>query len=258
MSARKTVPAHPAGDAHPGDARPAYASHHPGDARVRLRGEALELLPERVLWWPAQRALLIADAHFGKAASFRAHGVPVPRGTTSEGLARLSSAIGRKNAQVAVFLGDFLHSEKGRADATLARLHEWRSRHGALDMLLVRGNHDDRAGDPPASLGLRVVDEPHRMGPFALCHVPEGFRDRDNDGELTLTAQEPAPYVLCGHLHPAWRVSGKRDSVRLPCFWFTRRYAVLPAFGAFTGGHVIGRRAADRVFVVADDRVIKA
>lgn len=231
-----------------------------GDARIRLRGETLELLPERVLWWPAQGALFIADAHFGKAASFRAHGVPVPRGTTTESLERLSSAICRKNAQVTVFLGDFLHSAKGRADATLERLHAWRSRHAALDMLLVRGNHDDRAGDPPASLGMRVVDEPHRMGPFALCHVPEGLHpdcDGEGDGELRLTAQEPAPYVLCGHLHPAWRVSGRRESLRLPCFWFTRRHAVLPAFGAFTGGHVIERRATDRVFVVAEDRVIK-
>lgn len=251
--------------------RPAVGGPGPGgadagDARIRLRGETLELLPERVLWWPAQGTLLVADAHFGKAASFRAHGVPVPRGTTTESLERLSSAVCRKNAQVAVFLGDFLHSAKGRADATLERLHAWRRRHAGLEMLLVRGNHDDRAGDPPPSLGLRVVDEPYRMGPFALCHLPDGLQqdvgregnaDGDGDGELRLTAQEPAPYVLCGHLHPAWRVSGRRESLRLPCFWFSRRHAVLPAFGAFTGGHVIERRAADRVFVVAEDRVIK-
>ena len=40
------------------------------------------------------------------------------------------------------------------------RWRAWRAAHRSLDLVLVRGNHDDRAGDPPATLGIRVVDEP--------------------------------------------------------------------------------------------------
>jgi hypothetical protein len=40
-----------------------------------------------------RRTLLVADAHFGKAVSFRKLGVPVPRGTTGGTLAKLDAAI---------------------------------------------------------------------------------------------------------------------------------------------------------------------
>jgi metallophosphoesterase superfamily enzyme len=63
--------------------------------------------------------------------------------------------------------------------------------------------------------------------------------------------------VLAGHVHPAVRVGGRgRDRLRLPCFWFGPRVGVLPAFGAFTGTHTITPAPGDRVFAVADDRVL--
>jgi metallophosphoesterase superfamily enzyme len=66
----------------------------------------------------------------------------------------------------------------------------------------------------------------------------------------------PGRYVLAGHLHPAYRLAGRRDAVRLPCFWFGAKVGVLPAFGDFTGARAISPAAGDRVFVVAGDRVI--
>ena len=56
-------------------------------AMVQVAGESLLLLPEKAIYWPRERMLIIADIHFGKAAAFRSLGVPVPRGTTSENLA---------------------------------------------------------------------------------------------------------------------------------------------------------------------------
>ena len=55
-------------------------------SRVEVGGAALHLLPQKAAWWPAERTLLVADAHIGKAVSFRRLGVPVPPGTTSETL----------------------------------------------------------------------------------------------------------------------------------------------------------------------------
>ena len=47
-----------------------------------VAGEKLVLLPERVAYWPAKKALFVADFHLGKAASFRSAGIPLPSGTT--------------------------------------------------------------------------------------------------------------------------------------------------------------------------------
>jgi DNA ligase-associated metallophosphoesterase len=204
-------------------------------------GRPLALLPEKAAFVAASGTLLVADAHIGKAVSFRALGVPVPRGTTTETLAGLSALIRRTGARRVVFLGDFLHSAKAHAPATLAAVAAWRLAHAALDLVLVRGNHDDRAGDPPAALGIRVVDEPLLEDGFALCHHPRPL---------------PGRYVLAGHLHPCVSVGVRSwDHLRLPCFWFGAAVGVLPAFGAFTGMHAVRPAPEDRVFAVADNIV---
>jgi DNA ligase-associated metallophosphoesterase len=140
-----------------------------------------------------------------------------------------------------VFLGDLLHSARALAPATLDALSRWRRQHAALELLLVRGNHDAHAGDPPPSLGVRAVDEPLYLGGLALCHHPQ---------------QLPGAYVLAGHLHPCVALDGRaHDRLRLPCFHFAARVGVLPAFGVFTGMHAVHPASGDRVFVVAGDTV---
>lgn len=207
-----------------------------------VAGERLVLLPERLAYWPAARVLLVADFHLGKAASFRSAGIALPRGTTDDNVARLDAALAGREVDEVVFLGDFLHSAQGRAPATLARFARWRASRPSVAMTLVRGNHDDRAGDPPAEWGFRCVDPGEARGPFALVHEPSPVR---------------GGYALAGHVHPAVRLSERGgQSLRLPCFWFGPRVGVLPSFGAFTGSALVRPRAGDQVFVVADDEVI--
>src|SRR5688500_5232500 len=118
--------------------------------RIAVGGHTLTLLPQKAAFLDDYRTLLIADAHIGKAASFRSFGVPVPRGTTTENLTLLSALVEATGAVRIVFLGDFLHSRRSQAPATLAAVARWRERHADLALTLVRGNHDRRAGDPPA------------------------------------------------------------------------------------------------------------
>lgn len=211
---------------------------------VDIAGEKLVLLPERAMAWPATQTLFVADFHLGKAASFRHAGIPMPSGTTTENVTRLERCIEACRVTRLVFLGDFLHSAQGRAEKTLARFGEWRASRRELEIVLVRGNHDDRAGDPPAEWGMRCVNPGEAMSPFALVHEPKPVR---------------GGYALAGHIHPAVRLAGQAgESLRLPCFWFGPRVGVLPSFGAFTGSVVVRPRAGDRVFVVADDEVIEA
>jgi DNA ligase-associated metallophosphoesterase len=217
--------------------------------RIRLAGTDVVLHPSGAALVPAHGTMLVADAHFGKAVSFRRLGVPVPQGTTTQTLDMLSRAVADTGARKVVFLGDFLHSARSHAAPTLAALARWRDAHAALGLTLVRGNHDDRAGDPPTSLGMTVVDEPLAMGPFALCHHPRPVA---------------GAYTLAGHWHPCISVKGRAfERLRLPCFWFgddsgalpANAVGVLPAFGSFTGMHRIEPRGGDRIFPVADEAV---
>jgi len=201
-------------------------------------GEPLCLLPAPALWWPARRMLFVADLHLGKAATYRALGQPVPGGTTQRNLDRLDALIAAHAPEHLVLLGDFLHARQARTPAVLQALAAWRARHAGLAMTLVRGNHDSRAGDPPAALGIEVVDEPHLLGPFAACHHPQAHATH---------------FVLAGHLHPVCRLHGAgRDSLRLPCFVQDAGQAVLPAFGEFTGGWIMPPAPARTFHVVAD------
>ena len=203
---------------------------------IECAGETLWLLPERALWWPAGRVLWVADVHLGKAATYRALGQPVPAGTTRENLARLSLLLHHYQPEQLVFLGDFLHAAQARTASLLAQLAAWRQSHAALRCLLVRGNHDSRAGDPPLLLAIQTVDEPWPIGPFAACHHPQTVASH---------------YVLAGHLHPALTLYGlAHDHLRLQCFSFDARCAVLPAFGEFTGGWSVPRQAGRELYVV--------
>lgn len=192
-----------------------------GALPITLAGEAVVLLPERALWWPRERALFVADVHLGKAASFRALGQPVPAGTTRDNLDRLSGLVIALGARSLVVLGDFLHAATAQQAQVIDPVLAWRQRHAALRCLLVRGNHDSHAGDPPAALRFDIVDEPFRVGPFAACHHPQ---------------QVAGAMVLAGHLHPAVQLRGRGlDRLRLACFCEGENWLILPAFGAFTG-----------------------
>ena len=217
---------------------------------IQAGGERLTLLPEKAIWWARESVLLVADVHIGKAVSFRRLGVPVPRGTTSETFERLSALIERLGAKRVIFLGDFLHSANSHAPATLAAAARWRERHASSELTLVRGNHDKRAGDPPALWRIDVVDEPLHLGGLALCHHPQPPRGADSGAHS-------GAYQLAGHLHPCISVGKGIDRLRLPCFHFAAAGAVLPAFGGFTGMHPIAQREDDLgVFLVAGERVL--
>ncbi|MCE2915849.1 MAG: ligase-associated DNA damage response endonuclease PdeM [Rubrivivax sp.] len=207
-------------------------------------GEPVHLLPERAAWLPRQCLLLVADAHIGKAQAYRRLGQPVPEGTTQATLDRLDRAIARCGASHVVFLGDLLHAAAGRSPAVMSAVATWRQRNPELQLTLVVGNHDRHAGAPPADWRVAVVEgpwQPDPQSPLALDHEPQVAEGR---------------FVLAGHVHPAAVLGGRaHQRLRLPCFHLGPQVGVLPAFGEFTGMHVMPRGPSDRVFVIADNSV---
>lgn len=205
--------------------------------------EKLQVRGDHTLFWPVASVLFVADVHLGKAATFRNLGrVPIPSGTTEATLNRLGLALEETRADRLIILGDLWHAKAGRDARTSAQVQSWRDRYDRVEMTLVEGNHDRRAGRLPPEFRMNEVDEDERLGPFRLRHYPD--------------AQEEG-YVLAGHIHPAVTLRGAgKQALSLPCFWFGARVGVLPSFGDFTGSISVRPRASDAVYVPCEGRVL--
>lgn len=216
----------------------------PALSRV-VAGERVALFADRALYWAAGRTLFVADVHLGKTAAFRSGGIALPGGATAANLSRLARLIAVTAAEALVVLGDFLHAVAGRTPALDEEFRAWRRAHASLAITLVRGNHDSRAGDPPPSWRIDVVEEPAASPPFVLCHAPPAA----DVGTLF-------GYALSGHVHPAVHLDGPGlQRERLPCFVLGRHRAILPAFGRFTGSAAQSWHEEDHIVAIAGERL---
>lgn len=202
---------------------------------------SLELLPEGAVFLRNSATLVVADVHLGKAAAFRAKGLPIPEGDNARDFARLLDLSKKLHAAQLVIAGDLFHAPSGITPELEQALDDF-LRELAIPVTLVIGNHDLRIPGLPPSL-RRVQDlvlEDH----IRVIHDPAH-------------AAGDGPH-LSGHWHPVVRIpDGKRTSLRLPCFLLRENTLVLPAFGSFTGGAIIHSTPRDRVFVALREQVIE-
>jgi metallophosphoesterase superfamily enzyme len=248
--------------------------------------EGMLLLPGCALFRPKPRQLVVADVHLGKAASFRAKGVPVPEHSTSDNFERLDRLLALTAARQLVILGDLSHDALGRRKARDPWIR-WRDRHPTLDVVLVPGNHDPkewgrfpmgaRCGESVDAArvavgkqvwpGLRVVEPVWSSEGLVFLHDADTVSDAALGkaravGPQTSRMPDESPakvLALCGHRHPVVRVPtlAGRHALRRPCFFLDRRACLhLPAFGSFTGGHPVDPLPGETVFVDAVDRVL--
>ena len=210
---------------------------------IHCAGESLQLFADAAVFWKKRSTLIVSDPHFGKASTFRHAGVAVPENVTAHDLQRLDSLLHTTGAQRLLVLGDFLHARTGRSAVTMDALSRWCDAHETLTTQLVTGNHDRLAGQPPESWNIQPLGVELLEPPFAFRHEPEEVKDY---------------YTLAGHIHPA--ISLNRDfgsGLRLPCFVFGERLAILPAFGSFTGTHVMKPEKGTRVYAIRDGELMQ-
>ena len=196
---------------------------------------------------PGRRSarLLVADAHIGKAVSFRRLGVPVPRGTTTRDPGSGSSEpIDAPPARAAWSSSATCCTRRAPTRRRRwRRSARWRERHaGARLDAGARQPRRPRRRSAGGARRARCVDEPLRAGRPWRC--------------ATTRAARPGAYVLAGHLHPCVTLSAARTTVcacrvstsvpRSACCRPSARSPACTPCGAAPG---------DRVFVVADDAV---
>ncbi len=212
-------------------------------AAIEMAGEALIALPDRALLWPRTRTLIVADVHLGKGAAFRRAGVPVPSGATAADLDRLAVLIAAYAPTRLLVLGDLFHARLSQDEPAMAAIDAFRSQHAAIEITAIRGNHDRHVERLPAAWQIEWVTGSLHQPPFVFAHEPDA---------------DPRGLVLAGHIHPVLLLKTRRDSARLPVFWFRheQRIGVLPSFGSFTGGYPVQPAAADAVIAVTPDGVV--
>ncbi|HET6255213.1 MAG TPA: ligase-associated DNA damage response endonuclease PdeM [Puia sp.] len=212
-----------------------------------LRSQQLWLSPHRCIYWEEERSLVLSDLHFGKTGHFRKAGIAVPQSIYREDLLRLLSLIQYFQPKQLLIVGDLFHS---RENKELELFLRWRNDFPDLGMRLVLGNHDILHAGWYAKAGIVVNEGVLRMGGFAFVHDIGDVEESEAGGEMGEDSAG-APYYFSGHLHPGIRISGLgKQSLQFPCFYFGERYAILPAFGRFTGMVSIDPGAESNVFAI--------
>lgn len=180
-------------------------------------GHDLMALPQGALFWPARRALLVADLHLEKASWFARLGQMLPPYDSISTLTDLTALATAAGAEEIWCLGDSFHDRHGcdrlpeRARALLTALTS------TLRWVWITGNHDPGFAD---HCGGEIVEEAVVDG-LVLRHEADPRESRPE---------------LSGHFHPKLRITQRGRQVSRRCFVATERKIILPAFGSLTGG----------------------
>jgi len=207
---------------------------------IELQSEQLILDPEKAIYWPRRKVLLLADLHLGKAEHFRREGLPVPMAIRTRNLERIAGLLKKYNPERVLFLGDLFHSLHNHSWTVFCDFLKPRKN---ISFELVIGNHDVLTDADYQQAGLILHEEPYLQFPFILSHHPQ---------EEMLEGY----YNLYGHIHPCVYLAGSgKQYMRLPCFHFGAYHGVLPAFGEFTGMAKMETLDGDRVYIAVEDVV---
>src|SRR6266478_4868459 len=179
------------------------------------------------LFWEQQRLLVVSDLHLEKGSSFAARGVLLPPYDTVATLGRLAAVIARYDPRSVIALGDSFHDRTAHERLSATDRDDLATLQTQRDWIWISGNHDRAL---PSDLGGVVAHEVAN-GPIAFRHEPTG-----------------AVGEIAGHLHPKARVSTRGRSMERRCFASDGARAVMPAFGAYTGGLNIRDAAFSKIF----------
>lgn len=211
------------------------------DVIYNFRNQTWLLSAHRAVFWKEEKALIVSDLHLGKSAHFRKAGIAVPAQIEQDDLYRLQKLITTYRPAQVIIVGDMFHSSHNN-DVPYFKL--WRQQFADIVFKLVKGNHDILGEKVYADINVEVHEELQING---IHFVHEPCEDTGEDR-----------YTFSGHLHPGISIAGAgRQHLRLPCFYFGHTCSILPAFGKFTGLAMLDAAAADAVFVIANDSVLK-
>jgi DNA ligase-associated metallophosphoesterase len=194
---------------------------------VTLAGVTLHADLSGALYWEEQRLLVVSDLHLEKGSSFAMRGTLLPPYDTIATLGRLGAVIARHDPRTVIALGDSFHDRRAHERLSPPNRDVLSALQLRRDWIWISGNHDPAL---PSNLGGTVAQDV-AIGPIVFRHEPTG-----------------AAGEIAGHLHPKARVSTRGRSMERRCFASDGARAIMPAFGAYTGGLNIRDAAFARIF----------
>jgi DNA ligase-associated metallophosphoesterase len=194
---------------------------------VSIAGVTLAADLSGALYWEEQKLLVVSDLHLEKGSSYANRGVLLPPYDTIATLGRLGAVIARHDPRIVIALGDSFHDRDAHERLSPANREVLSALQMRRDWIWISGNHDPAL---PPDLGGTVAEEV-AIGPITFRHEPTG-----------------AAGEIAGHLHPKARVSTRGRAVERRCFASDGARAVMPAFGAYTGGLNIRDAAFAKIF----------
>lgn len=205
---------------------------------LKIVQQTFELLPQGAVYWQEQKALLLADVHLGKVSHFRKNGYAIPAQIQFSFYQKMEQLLTAHNVEKIFFLGDLFHSDR---NAEWDRFVAW-NQSLSQQTILVKGNHDILPTKVLEQSGLFVVTEWMEKN-ILLTHHPT-----DRSGLFNFS----------GHIHPGVRLQGAgRQRLKVPCFFHQPNQMILPAFGDFTGLHLLQPKAGDRVYALTGEAVVE-
>lgn len=201
-----------------------------------IQGNSFLLSSSKCIFWEEEKTLILSDLHFGKTGHFRKSGIAVPQDIFKEDIQRFVSLLQYFKPANVIVIGDMFHSHDNKEHELFVK---WRKDFEQLPIQLVMGNHDILHKDWYLHAGIEIIEGCHSINQICFVHDIEDIEPIENH------------FYFSGHIHPGISIaSGVRQSVHLPCFYFTNQYAVLPAFGKFTGTYSIKPKRGETVFAI--------
>jgi len=173
--------------------------------------------PGGALFWPAERALLVADLHLEKASWFARLGQFLPPYDSHATLSALAEDVEATGTTRLYCLGDSFHDRFGCERLPRAARDLLLSLTSRLDWAWIIGNHDPGFAD---HCGGRLAEEVE-LGGVVLRHEAIAGENRPE---------------ISGHFHPKLRLHLRGRNVSRRCFVASATKLILPAYGSLTGG----------------------
>jgi uncharacterized protein len=206
---------------------------------IEVSGERILIGTDKFIYLPDHQYLVISDLHIGKIAHFRKNGIALPMNSEHVDLQRIEILLNSFEVKRCLFLGDLFHSEMNNFWYEFV---EKIGKYADIDFTLIKGNHDILQTKAYHDATIEVVNE-LLVGQILFSHEK---------------IENSLYYNIYGHVHPGVLIKGKaRQTLRLPCYYFSESEGILPAFGTFTGLHIIEPSKGDHVFVIGNKTIIK-
>ncbi|EQD48778.1 hypothetical protein B2A_07862 [mine drainage metagenome] len=182
------------------------------------------------------KALAISDLHLGYEGMMSKEGVLIPPVNLKRILESIEESMSNRDVKSLIIDGDIKNEFSTVGQAEFNELYDliMFSRSKKLELILIKGNHDNFVERYKEPFKLKVHRQEARIGRYLFFHGEE----------MPISIERGVEVLVMGHEHPAVGIYdsiGKQE--KLKCFLYgkykRRKLLVLPASNFFAGGTAV-------------------